>query len=227
MNDRIENFRYETGFGTVLQVYPDAWEVDVRAAGSSGIVYRATVLGPRLPEVSTPTRPQFVVFGFAHSSIGNPWCMPMPSRLFSGTRGHFVYWEEALNWRITINRDNEVEILHPTKQYHILLQEKDGVVRIETPKTRLVLKDVDGSVLVECDEKLTVHCKDAEVNVDAVANVTAGSSANVKAPAIELEGEVSIKGNTTIKGNVSVTGNVEATGTVIDATGNTPHHVHP
>jgi len=207
MSDRIENFRYETGVGTVLKLHPVAWEVDVLAGGASGIVYRAMVLGPRFPEVSTPKRPQYVLYGCGHSSIGFPWCLPIPSRLFSAQRGNFVYWDEALNWRITINRDNEVEILHPTKHYHILLQEKDGVIRVETPRTRLVLKDADGSALLECEKQLTVHCEDAVVNVEKDAKVTVGASAtidvketvdvtakiaNVTAPAINLNGLVTV-----------------------------------
>jgi phage baseplate assembly protein V len=78
-----------------------------------------------------------------------------------------------------------------------------------------VMQWKDGTTVVydRAAHKLTVHCV-GEVEITAATKVT------VTAPAILLVGEV------TIDGNVSVQGSVTASGSVIDAKGNTNHHVH-
>lgn len=233
MMDRPENFRYGLGRGTVQKVYRATWEVDILAE-EGGIIRRARVVGPRRPEVSTPARPQWVVFGFVGHNQSHPICLPEESRLSAARflRDDYLFYYEFGElpnaWRFTVNEERQLEILHLAKKYHLVLQEKDGVLMLETPKTRLVLKDADGSILLECDQRLTVHCQDATVNVDGSADVTVGQTATVKAGAsVDVEAPaISLKGAVAIEGNVAVTGNVNATGTVIDATGNTPHHSH-
>jgi len=177
--DNPETFLFNTSHGTVAAVHPDTWEVDILAA-DGGVVNNALVLGPRLPEASLPSRPQWVIYGFADNQRGQAWCIPVPSRLFERVRGQYAYWDEVLHWRITINRNNELEILHPSGQFHILLQETDGVIRVEVPEARVVLKNSDKTLLVECTERLTVHCKDATVNVENDADVTVGGNVSAQ-----------------------------------------------
>ncbi len=46
--DRLEDFRYDLGIGTVRAVYPATWECDI--ADDEGIIQRALVVGPRQPK---------------------------------------------------------------------------------------------------------------------------------------------------------------------------------
>ena len=188
---RPELQRFALGQGIIQAVYPKSWEVDI-LSDEGGIVQRVMVVGPRFPEVSPQVpgavytdRPQWAIYAHAAHLQGQPICWLVPSRLNSVEieRAQYVYWEEVLNFRISIDRDNNLEIrcrpLGSEDKYRIRVEETDGVIRLDTPRTRIVLKEADQSILVECDKRLTIHCKDATVNVDNQADVTVGANANL------------------------------------------------
>ena len=187
--DRPEHFRFASNMGIISAVYPRTWEVDIRSEGG-GVVTRALVLTPRLPEVSTDVRPQWCLYGHAAHLQGQPWCVPVSSRLMgprTPTRDQWVYYEEVGNFRITIDRANELEIRNTAGGaegdgavlHQFRIQEIDGVIRLDTPTTRIILKEKDKSITIECDEKLSIECEDAEVNVRHDATVVVGNNAQV------------------------------------------------
>lgn len=199
MNDRPEHFRYETQFGKVVQVYRDTWECDLLSE-AGGRINRALIIGPRRPEVSTPERPQWALYGHADAAQGKPWCLPVDSRLPGPRteRGQWVWYDEVGNFRITINEDNELEIRNTDGDalHRIRIQQDGGVVRLDTPRTRIVLREQDQSITIECDEKLSVACNDVQVN--------AAGNADVR---VEKDASVQVVGDA----NMLVGGNVTAT----------------
>lgn len=141
MTDRPDEFRYGLGYATVERVFPESWECDL-IAEDGGRVQRALVLGPRLPEISTPARPQFVVVGFAAHLQAQPVCWPIDSRL-TNDRGGFVWYSEALNWRITINRDNQLELRNANGAAvtRFVIQQDGPFIRLETPSVKVTFDD--------------------------------------------------------------------------------------
>lgn len=216
MKDRPEHFRYSLHFATVAAVYADSWEADLLTE-DGGTIYRAIVQGPRMPEVSTPTRPQWAIFGFAHHEHGSAICWPFASRLTNIHREQWVYYEEVLNFRITINRDNELEIRNTNGDVlcQLRIQQIDGVIRLDTPGTRLVLKEADKSIDLHCDEDLTASVGgDASIDVDGDLDATVGGAATVT-----VEGDATIESKATLnlKG---ATVNIEGA-TAVNITGGT------
>ncbi|MEO8753197.1 MAG: hypothetical protein ABI624_11035 [Casimicrobiaceae bacterium] len=144
MTDRPEHFLYATGFGIVVRSY-DTWEVDIRAADGS-IVPRVPVTGPRLPEASTPERPQWVVFGHAMHGQGHAWCQPMPSQLSARrfSRRDFVYYDEVGNYRLTINRAGEFEVRNTRdgRLYQVRILEATNTIDLVTPSSDVTLREV-------------------------------------------------------------------------------------
>ena len=71
------------------------------------------------------------------------------------------------------------------------------------------------------------------IQVAGSASVTAGLSATVAAPQINLKGLLSVTdadggaGSSTLIGSLHVTGNITSDGSITDAAGNTNHHDHP
>lgn len=226
--DRPEEFRFDTGYGIVLESYPD-WHVDILTAGG-GVIQRAMVLGPRLPEKSTDARPQWVYFGFADHSHSQAWCVPQPSRLPGdrSSRKDFVYYEEVGNYRITIDRTGVLEIRN-TVSAEVLQQirifEADEVVRIDTPTTRAILDNKAKSITFEADETVTVNCKNAIVNteedttVNAEGNVAVDAGGNVDIQAgvnatIAAGGNISVEAGGTL--DLTATGAVTISGATVD-----------
>jgi len=142
--DRPEFFRYGLNYGTVATVYPESWEVDLLAEGG-GLVNRALVLGPRLPEISTPTRPQWVIFGHADHMQGAPVCWPIESRLPGARfrRADLVYYDEALNYRISISRQGEFAVTNTNGEAitRIRMTQEGPFIRLETPQLHATLDD--------------------------------------------------------------------------------------
>lgn len=193
--DRPEEFRYDLGYGTVQAVHPKSWEVDILAE-DGGLVQRAIVLTARLPEPSTPERPQWVVFGFASHLQGRPLCWPIPSRLTGPRlpRDELVWYDEVGPYRLSINTADEFEIRNTDGEalHRIRIQQQDGVVRLDTPRTRIVLREADQSVTIECDKALNVSCETATVHAQQSVDVTAGTSATVEAPTIDVKGGTAV-----------------------------------
>lgn len=176
MMDRPEEFLYAWHYGVVRAVYPESWEVDVAAEGG-GIVQRVLVLGPRLPEVSTPDRPQWVLWGTAAARAGAPVCIPISSRLPAARtpRKDVVYYEEVGNYRMTVTRANEFEIrnLDGEARHRITIKQEEGIVQLDTPRTRITLRESDKSVTIEADQHVHVSCETARVDALAKAEVVA------------------------------------------------------
>lgn len=231
MSDRPEQFRYAPSYGTVQAVHPASWEVDVLTA-NGGLVLQVLVLGPRLPEISTKDRPQWVIIAFPDALQGQPVCWPIESRLPGPRlpRADFVYYDEVLNYRITINRENELEIRNTNGAVlcQLRIQQINGVIRLDTPSTSFVLQESDKSAALRTKGDTTVIAKNADVTVDESATVTAGQDVTMKAGnAINLQAtSINLIGAVAITGDLSVDGDVTSTKTIMDATGNTPHHSH-
>ena len=177
MIDRPEEFGYAWHYGTVEAVYPESWEVDVAAEGG-GVVPRAVVLGPRLPEVSTPDRPQWVLWGTGAARAGAAVCLPIASRLPATRtpRQDVVYYDEVLNYRLTVTRTNELEIRNADPdgaQHRVVIKQEGGVVQLDTPRTRLTLRESDQSVTIACDRAVQVSCDTARVEARTRADVVA------------------------------------------------------
>ncbi len=196
-------FRYDSGFGLIVQSY-DTWTVDIRTA-DGGLLKDVFVIGPRLPEASTPERPQWAYYEFANHANGRPRCHPVASRLPGNRddRRSFVYYEEVGHYRLTIDREGQFEVINrkdPGKPLQVRVREDGNEVRFDTPKTRIVLSDDDGKITLEADQDIALKCTNASVeasgNVDIQATggnvaVSAGGSASVQAT-----GAVSISGAT-------------------------------
>lgn len=211
MIDRPEFFRYAPAYGTVLHVYPRSWEVDVLAA-NGGIIPRAVVLGSRLPEESTKGRPQWVVILWSEATEGQAYALPIPSRLPGGRydRADLVYLEEVQGFRITIRAPgNQGRVVAGQTGEFEVCSEKDGrrlqariieaggVIRLDTPKTRIVLAD---------DEEA--------ISVEAVGNVAVDAGGDIEAMA---GGDVTVQAGGSIK--LTAAGTVEITGASVKITG--------
>lgn len=159
MTTRPDRFRYDSRFAQVVRAY-DTWEADLLAVGG-GLIQRAQVLGPRLPEASTPERPQWVLYGHAGHAQGTPWCIPVPSHLAPqpGARRAFVYYEEVGNFRVTINRANELEIRNTDgdKVNRLRITQAGGEVVVETPNVRLRVGSDAEELVVETSKKMRVE----------------------------------------------------------------------
>lgn len=98
-------------------------------------------------------------------------------------------------------------------------------------ETLRITKYADGTI-VQYDRaahRLLVNCV-GEVDIDAAtkAVVQADEVDVLAAENVKIQAaQISIIGPVSIQGNVSIQGTVSATGTILDATGNTNHHVHP
>lgn len=149
--ERPELYRYDTGYGIVVRSY-DTWEVDI-APEDGGLLRRAQVLGTRLPEPSSPERPQWVIYWFAQHDQAQCWCLPVPSRL-PGTRDdrrRYVWYDEVANYRLTINRDGELEVrnLANGSTTRLLIREQGNHIILETPSLRAELLEDERRVRVE------------------------------------------------------------------------------
>jgi len=220
---------------TVLTVHRDAWEIDVRALyGSAGRIRRVKVLGPFLPEPETDVLDSKVVVGWLDSYQQSPVAIPIHNTMVpDAEKANHVFWSQHLAYLIRITRDGQLEIRNtkgPLLQVRVL--EADGVVRLDTPKTHLVLKDADGSIEVQCEG-------DAKLDAGGDVDVTAGGSlsakaaveVDVEAPIMRIKAQVFIDGGLTVNGNIAAVGappngNITASGAVTDTTGNTNHHSH-
>lgn len=226
---------------TVEAVHPDTWEVDVRSLyASAGIVRRVKVLGHYLPEVHTRERDSKVIVAWLDAYQQAPVCWPIHNTMMPAPelKANHVYWSEHLAYRMRITRDGVLEIRNaagPLLQIQVL--EEDGVVRIDTPRTRVILRDSDGSITAECEGDCTVDAggnieatAGGNVAVDAGGNISAVAGGNihaqadgqalVKATAIQLVGPVTITGALTVAGTIAASGNVTGNG------GSTSTHSH-
>jgi hypothetical protein len=212
----IDREHVATGFGRVLAVYPDSWEVDL-ADEVGGFVRRAVVLTHRLPEPSSEARPQWCLWGFSRSAVGLPWAIPIPSRLVS-VRSLWRILEMAGNWRVSLTSAGVYEITLLDGSLTVRLVEEDHrveviaqnctvtmdgpaeTVAIHAPAT--VAIDVEG-VEVRLDRpgalKQTAaqeHATDAPVvSINAAQRITlvAGQSVEIVAPSIKLVGVVEVE----------------------------------
>jgi hypothetical protein len=171
MSDRLEEFAYSIGFGQVTVVYEASWEVDL-IDENGGRVDHATVCGPLLPNVSTPTRPQWAAYGFSDHLCGRALCWPVESRQ-PGTRfdrGGLVFSLERDNYRMTISKDGAFEIHNKTGDAVTRIRvEQDGpFIRFETPMVKATF-DSAGN-LHEIDAA-NIH-----LGKDAIEKVVLGST---------------------------------------------------
>lgn len=225
MDDRPGSFRYATQSGIVVGVHPESWEVDVLLA-RGGVVERAVVMGPRLPEVSTRERPQYVMVDWIDAQHAMPIASPVASRV-GGTRrmrSGFRYFEEFYNYRITEDHQGtlEIESQREGKQLTVRVKESSDEIEIEGKggqhvRIRLGL---DGNILIEADKAVDVtcqtasvtavntvdvKCQQATVDADILVNITApligvnaDAAVGVTAPQITLSGAVTIDGTLAI-----------------------------
>lgn len=208
MTDHPDAFRFDLGVGRVVTVYPESWEVDLDAE-VGGVVERALVIGQRLPEVSSADRPQWCVFGFASHQHGGAVCWPVESRLPGQrmSRADLVEYDEILNWRFTIDRSGNLELRNAKgdQLLQLRIQENGGVIRLDTPSTRIVMREEDASIELHCDKSLTATCKDATVTADTDATVNAGGQITVKAPTLVVDcAKSTFKGDVDIEGNLAM-----------------------
>lgn len=200
MSEHPAEARREWQLAIVKAVHPDTWEVDVEPVHTtSGIIRRAKIYSHFLPEVhgigpdektAMPERQSKVLVGWLDAYSQSPVAIPL-HHLVAGVEAlaNLVYVSEHLHFRISINREGVLEIRNakegaPLLQIRIL--EQGGVVRIDTPKTRVVLKDSDGSVTIECDGDLKVEAGgNADVTAGGDVNVT-GTNVNVTGATINL-----------------------------------------
>lgn len=176
---------------TVLAVHRDTWEIDVRALyGSAGRIRRVKVLGPFLPEPETDVLDSKVVVGWLDGHQQSPVAIPIHNTMIpDAEKAAHVFWSQHLAYLIRITRDGQLEIRNtkgPLLQVRVL--EADGVVRLDTPKTHLVLKDADGSIEAECEGNAKVAAG-GNVDVTAGGNVAVEAGGNLSATA---QGQVSL-----------------------------------
>lgn len=177
---RAEDFRFATDVGIVLAVYPREWAIDILAANGS-IVRRATVVGSRMPEVSTTERPQWALFGWIDHSEGSAWARGINRELPAGRadRGDFLYYEEAGRFRISIDRSGTLELRNRAADdtaddapvHRVVIQEADGVVLLETPNCRLRLRESDQGADLTVSGPVTINCQNATVTVTETCEV--------------------------------------------------------
>lgn len=231
MHDHPAESQRTLRMGVVVDVHPATWEVDVRLIDeTAALIPRCKVQGTYLPEkhdTGPDGQPQKgrqskVYVGWVDGSSQAPMAFPIHNVMIpADQKANYVLWSEHLNVRTTINRQNELEVrvTDDGKLYRFRIQKNGGVVRTDTPSTRIVQTESDKSIEAHCDGDLTATC--------ANATVTADSSVKVKAASAEVEaGTIKLKGATQVEGNLTVIGNINATGSIVDVAGNTPHHSH-
>jgi len=204
-----EDFRYAGGYGLVVASH-DTWLVDIETAGG-GLISEVQVIGPRLPEASTPERPQWVYYEFGDHTNGRSRCYPIPAFL-PGPRDErtgFIYYEEVGNFRMSIDREGQFEVINrkdPGKPLQVRVREDGNEVRLDTPKTHIVLSDDDGKITLEADQDIVLKCTNASVEASGNVDVSATGAVSVSGATIDLTAAV-----TTVNGNLSVTGNLALT----------------
>lgn len=208
--------RQEWESGTVVAVHPDTWEVDVRLSStSSAVLRRVRVHSHFLPEVHTKDRQSRVIVGWLDARSQSPVALPLHHAITPrGDKSNHVFWSEHLRYRIRITRDGVFEIRNLTGDVLCQIQiiEQDGVIRLDTPNTHIVMNDAKGSIDAECTETLTAKCKNAKVEAEENVDVQAGGDISAQA-----EGNV----KATAAGNVEATalGDVTALGQNVTVTG--------
>ena len=230
--------------GIVTRVYQDVWAVDVQPVyATSGLLPRVKVVSHFLPEVHTAERQSKVLVGWLDGFQSAPVALPLHNTIMSpADKAALIYWSEHHRYLTRIKASvaapdtpAEFEIRNATGEtlLQIRMLEHDGVIRLDTPSTRIVLKESDQSIEVHCDGTLTATVGgDANVDVGGDATLTADGHVQIEAPTITLKGAVKVDGaltvtsGATVTGNVGVTGNVVATGNVLDGGINTNHHSH-
>lgn len=212
----VDEFMFAPQRGIVRKVDPKSWEATIETHDGA-LIERAIVLGSRLPDLNEgefSDRPQYAVVWFCDAKVGRPVCLPVSSRLVGSrvNRENFVWYDEVKHYRMSIDTDGNYEVRTDNGELYFRIEENDGIVRLRTPRTTIVMKDADGSILIECEEKLKVVCRDAEVNVGRDASVSVGNSAKVKVGgdaqvSVEGNADMTIGKNATMKvgGNTSVT----------------------
>jgi hypothetical protein len=231
MKEHPAESRRELTLGVVTDVHPDTWEVDVRLQNSTSSTIRAKIASHFLPEVHeigsdgktpVPGRQSKVFVWRVDAYSQGAIAIPM-HHLIAGLEqlGAHVFWSEHLNFRITINRQGTLEIRN-AKDGGPLLQvrmiEEDGVIRLDTPKTHVALKDADGSVAVQCDGDLSAEVGgDLTVQVQGKADATVVGDVTLTTPS-NLIATVIGNATFTVAGNVTVTatGQVAVSGARID-----------
>lgn len=214
----------------VTAVYPDTWEVDVALAYSSGAtVQRCKVQGIFLPEVHTEDRQSKVLIGRLDELQQAPIAIPIHNTMIPDEeKADHVYWSEHHGFRIKIREPGHQGELRPGDQVgeleirslkgerllQVRIQEDGGVIRLDTPKTRVVLSDDE--------EKIEVHA-DGDVVVDAGGSIAATAGEDISAIAggdivaqaggnvfVQASGDIQLQasGNITIAaaGTVAITG---------------------
>lgn len=169
---RVEDFRFATDVGIVIATYPAEWAVDILDLQGS-IIRRATIVGARFPEVSTPQRPQWVLFGWMNHAEGHAWARAMNRELPAAraTRSAFLYYEEAGLFRITISHEGVFEVRcrngrdadDDAPLYRLAIDKADGVIQLDTPHTRLRLRESDQGADLTVDGPVTINCDTATV----------------------------------------------------------------
>lgn len=218
MRTHVAESKTDWQLGLVRAVYPATWEVDVELAYAvNGVVRRARVAGVFLPEIHKPERPSHALVGWLDAFQQGPVAVPLHNTLCPpGERKDFVFWSEHHGFRITIREPGhtgelrsgaqvgelEIRSLKGGRELSLRLVEDGGVVRIDTPTTRIVLDDDENKVEIHADGDVAV---DAGQNLVATAGgnatVTAVGSigltaqvVTVTAPAINLTGAVTVTG---------------------------------
>lgn len=243
MKEHIAESRREWAQGIVIGVHqgdgpedPLGWTVDVRLSyRSSGILRRVHIHDDFLPELHTMTRQSKVLVGWVDGYQQGPVAIPLHKAIISrADKAQYIMWRQHQRWLMRIKASiatpdtpAEFEILNLTngKKLQLRLQEQDGVIRLDTNHTRIVLHDADQSITLHSDHDLHASCRDADVQALGKVDVAAGTSATVKAPKITLDGDVSITGalavDATIDAQGLITSAIAVVGKNIDAAGNT------
>lgn len=224
----------EWQLGIVRRVYPESWEVDVELLYSvNGVIRRAAILGPFLPEVHADGRPSHAVVGWLDAFQQSPVAVTLHNTLCPiPDRKDYVYWSEHHGFRITIREPGhqgelraadqvgelEIRSLKGGRPLQVRIIEAGGVIRIDTPTTRIVLDDdankvevhADGDVAVDAGANLEATAG-ANASVQAGANVTVSAGGNVTATAA---GAVAVNATavTVTAGAINLVGNVTVTG---------------
>ncbi len=82
---------------------------------------------------------------------------------------------------MTINRSGELELrnqAYPDKLLQFRIREDGNEVRLDTPRTHVVLRDDDGGIT---EQDVTVKCTNANVQASGNASVDAGGNLDLQA----------------------------------------------
>lgn len=99
-----------------------------------------------------------------------------------------------------------------TSQPQKLPDVKDNAVELRDDDRINWISLRKGSLDINIDGATTVHCHDAEVNIDNSATVNVGSSTTLNCPTNTINGNVNINGNTVMKGTLLVTSKITGQG---------------